>query len=74
MRQMSGPTGELVVFQAGPRSRQHSGQADSLECKVTLHLAVNELNLKTEGKQDLISVQIPLAKNNQQVLNIKQNK
>lgn len=62
MRQMSGPTGELTVFQAGPHSRQHNGQANSLECKVTLPLAVNELNVKTEGKQDLISVQIPLAK------------
>jgi hypothetical protein len=61
MRQMSGPTGELAVFQAGPHSRQHNGQANSLECKVTLPLAVNEMYVKTEGKQDLKSVQIPLA-------------
>lgn len=59
---MSGLTGEHVVFQAGPCSRQLNGQANSLECKVTLSLAVNELYVKTEGKQDLISVQIPLAK------------
>jgi len=62
MRQMSGPTAERVVFQARPHSRQLNGQANSLESKVTLPLAVNELYVKTEGKQDLISVQIPLAK------------
>jgi hypothetical protein len=45
-----------------PAAGSINGQTDSLECTVTLPLAVNELNVATEGKQDLISVQIPLAK------------
>ena len=46
MRQMSGPNGELVVFEAGLRARHHNGRANSLECKVTSPLVVNELNVK----------------------------